>query len=58
MTLYQLLRERYSENEIKAMNLNSVITSSAIEGVDVSCFKKAIKRRNNKKLSSAPFTRC
>ena len=36
MTLYQLLREKYSDKQIKKQFLNSVITSTSIEGVDVS----------------------
>ena len=43
MILYQLLRQRYSDDEIKNQFLNSVITSTAIEGVDVSYLSQDAK---------------
>ena len=42
MTLYQLLRKKYSDEQIKKQFLNSVITSTAIEGVDVSYLSQSL----------------
>lgn len=35
MTLYELLRQRYSEKEIEEQMKNAVVTSTAIEGVEI-----------------------